>query len=473
MAMSTQNLYPARLETTAKVQVQKMHSDGIMLAEDVLAVEEPLEIRLAIKGEKDVKSVAVTMRTPDHDAELAVGFLFTEGIIKHPSQISRISYADKPIEGVLHHNVICVEVKPDVKIDFKRLERHFYTASSCGVCGKVSIEAVQPNICTIFPKNRPFFEKSVICCLPDALRKAQSVFEQTGGLHAAALFDIRGNLLAVREDVGRHNALDKLIGAALLQQRVPLHNELVLVSGRASFELVQKALMAGVPVLAAVGAPSSLAVQLADEFDMTLIGFLRAQRFNIYSGAWRIRSDSVYAPITPEFKGTFDLETPHLKLRPVSLEDEEYFFETWNEQSFRRYLFDDQYVPRDMVRTQIEESIKNFRERRFGIWTLLHKDEERRVGFCALRLNTARTGVELVYGIESNFWGHGYATEASQAVLRYALEELHLKCVVAATDWSNVASRKVLEKIGMRFDHVERGKREDLVYFIAAPSTPS
>ncbi|PIO48315.1 MAG: hypothetical protein CMR00_05115 [[Chlorobium] sp. 445] len=456
---------------TAKVQVQKMHSAGIALAEDILAVEEPLEIRLAVQGEQEVKRVAVTMRTPNHDAELAVGFLFTEGILKHPSQISRISYSDKPIQGVLHHNVICVELKPEVKIDFKRLERHFYTASSCGVCGKVSIESVQASVCTVFPKNRPFFEKSIICRLPETLRKAQAVFEQTGGLHAAALFDIRGNLLMLREDVGRHNALDKLIGAAFLERRLPLHNELVLVSGRASFELVQKALMAGIPIMAAVGAPSSLAVELADEFDMTLIGFLRGERFNIYSGAWRVRSDSVYAPITPEFNGQFDLETANLKLRPVSLEDEAYFFETWNDRAFRRYLFDDRPVPREFVHAQIEESIKNFREQRLGIWTLVRKDEERRIGFCALRLSPNRTGVELVYGIETGFWGHGYATEASQAVLRYALEKLHVQCVVATTDWSNVASRKVLEKIGMRFDHLEKGTHDDMAYFIAELSS--
>lgn len=460
----------ARPEATAKVQVQKMHSGGIALAEDTLAVEEPLEIRLAVQGERDAKSVAVTMRTPNHDAELAVGFLFTEGILKHPSQISRISYSDKPVQGVLHHNVICVEVKPEVKIDFRRLERHFYTASSCGVCGKVSIEAVQPSVCAVFPKNRPFFEKSVICRMPEALRKAQSVFEQTGGLHAAALFDIRGNLLMLREDVGRHNALDKLIGAAFLERRLPLHNELVLVSGRASFELVQKALMAGVPIMAAVGAPSSLAVELADEFDMTLIGFLRGERFNVYTSAWRVRSDSVYAPIAPEFNGQLDLETTNLKLRPVSLEDEAYFFETWNDSAFRRYLFDDRPVPREFVHAQIEESIKNFREQRFGIWTLVRKDEGRRIGFCALRLNPNRMGVELVYGIETNFWGHGYATEASQAVLRYAIEQLHIQRVVATTDWSNVASRKVLEKIGMQFDHIEKGARDSVACYIAAAS---
>ncbi|MCS7211675.1 MAG: formate dehydrogenase accessory sulfurtransferase FdhD [Chloroherpetonaceae bacterium] len=458
-------------QPTAKVQVQKMHSGGIVLSEDTVAVEEPLEIRLAIQGEKEAKSVAVTMRTPGHDAELAVGFLFTEGILKHPSQISRIAYTDKPIQGVLHRNVVCVELKPNVQIDFKRLERHFYTTSSCGVCGKVSIEAVQANACPTFPKNRPFFEKSVICRLPETLRKAQAVFDQTGGLHAAALFDVRGNLLLMREDVGRHNALDKLIGRAFLEQRLPLHNELVLVSGRASFELVQKALMAGIPILAAVGAPSSLAIELADEFDMTLIGFLRGERFNIYSSAWRVRSDSVYAPIAPEVNRQWILETVHLRLQPIRPDDEAYFFETWNDPAFRRYLFNDEPVAREFIRAQIEESIKNFQERQFGIWTLWLKDEERRIGFCALRLNPVHTGVELVYGIETNFWGHGYATEASQAVLRYALQQLHLQRVMAATDQSNVASRKVLEKIGMRFDHVEKGKLDDLMYFVASSET--
>ncbi|MDW8466121.1 MAG: formate dehydrogenase accessory sulfurtransferase FdhD [Chloroherpetonaceae bacterium] len=376
-------------QPTAKVQVQKMHSGGIVLSEDTVAVEEPLEIRLAIQGEKEAKSVAVTMRTPGHDAELAVGFLFTEGILKHPSQISRIAYTDRPIQGVLHRNVVCVELKPNVQIDFKRLERHFYTTSSCGVCGKVSIEAVQANACPTFPKNRPFFEKSVICRLPETLRKAQAVFDQTGGLHAAALFDVRGNLLLMREDVGRHNALNKLIGRAFLEQRLPLHNELVLVSGRASFELVQKALMAGIPILAAVGAPSSLAIELADEFDMTLIGFLRGERFNIYSSAWRVRSDSVYAPIAPEVNRQWILETVHLRLQPIRPDDEAYFFETWNDPAFRRYLFNDEPVAREFIRAQIEESIKNFQERQFGIWTLWLKDEERRIGFCALRTQSS------------------------------------------------------------------------------------
>jgi FdhD protein len=254
--------------------IQKVEGGLSVSFQDLLAVEEPLEIRL---GDK---TISLTMRTPGHDPELAVGFLFTEGIIQGPHQIRDIQ-ASK--------NSITVHVNPDVEIDFERLQRNFYTTSSCGVCGKASIEALRIQGCPVLPRSSAAVEAAVIHRLPQAQRDEQAVFERTGGLHAAALFDFQGSLILLREDVGRHNAVDKLIGAEMRAGRTPLSDTLLLVSGRASFELTQKALMAGIPILAAVGAPSSLAVETAQRFNMTLLGFVRNGRFNIYSGASRIK----------------------------------------------------------------------------------------------------------------------------------------------------------------------------------------
>jgi FdhD protein len=253
---------------------------------DVLAVEEPLEIRLGFY-EKDKfthKAISITMRTPAHDFELAAGFLFTEGILQNSNQIAQIKHCGKIGAGFT--NTVRVDLTKDVRVDFKRLERHFYTSSSCGVCGKSSIEALQTGVKKV--KSSLKIKADLIHQLPDILRKSQTVFDQTGGLHASGLFDENGCLDIIREDVGRHNALDKVIGVKFLQNETPLSDKILLVSGRASFELVQKALMAGIPILAAVGSPSSLAVELAREFGMTLIGFVRDNRFNIYAGGERI-----------------------------------------------------------------------------------------------------------------------------------------------------------------------------------------
>jgi len=256
------------------VPVQRFEGDSSASFQDLLAVEEPLEIRL---GDK---TISITMRTPGQDAELAAGFLFTEGILEGPHQILDIQHAK---------NSIAVQINPDVEVDFERLQRNFYTTSSCGVCGKASIEALRIQGCPVLPRSSTAMDATLIHGLPQAQRNEQAVFQRTGGLHAAALFDLKGNLILLREDVGRHNAVDKLIGAEMLAGRTPLSNTLLLVSGRASFELTQKALMAGIPILAAVGAPSSLAVETAQRFNMTLIGFVRDGRFNIYSGAERIQ----------------------------------------------------------------------------------------------------------------------------------------------------------------------------------------
>jgi FdhD protein len=274
---------PSTDQAVAAVSVCRIDGSGATIHSDFLAVEEPLEIRLGcmIDGRRSHRGVSVTMRTSGHDGELAVGFLFTEGIITTREQITDVRACGAG-------NVVRVELRPEVAVDLARLERHFYTASSCGVCGKTSLEAV----CIRSPyrpsEGRPIVAATVIHRLPETLRAAQAVFDRTGGLHAAALFDIRGTLLCLREDVGRHNALDKLIGSQFLARRTPLSESVLLVSGRASFELVQKAMMAGIPVLAAVGAPSSLAVDLAREHGLTLLGFVRADRFNIYTGADRI-----------------------------------------------------------------------------------------------------------------------------------------------------------------------------------------
>ena len=253
---------------------------------DLLAVEEPLEIRITLPGTPKHKAISITMRTPGDDFDLAAGFLFTEGIITSPTQVTKIRYCGLPDKDKNINNTLVAELAEGIDIDLKSLERHFYTTSSCGVCGKSSIEALYTGAKKIAVDQT--FNSGVVQTLPDTLRHAQAVFERTGGLHASALFDTGGELDILREDVGRHNALDKVIGAKFMDGETPLTNRILLVSGRASFELVQKALMAGIPVLAAVGAPSSLAVELAAEFGMTLIGFLRGGRFNIYTGAERI-----------------------------------------------------------------------------------------------------------------------------------------------------------------------------------------
>jgi FdhD protein len=246
---------------------------------DLLAIEEPLEIRLAFQDR--VQNLAVTMRTPGNDSDLALGFLFTEGIIGGAEEVRSVEH---------QQNTILVTLNPGMTPNLHQAERNFYTTSSCGVCGKASISAIR-TVSTFAAQtwNREGLDAAFILGLPEKLANVQEVFAETGGLHASALFDLTGELLLVREDVGRHNALDKLIGAAMLQGRLPLAYSVLLLSGRASFELVQKAAMAGIPVIAAVGAPSSLAVSLAEEFGITLIGFLRNNRFNIYSGAHRIQ----------------------------------------------------------------------------------------------------------------------------------------------------------------------------------------
>ncbi len=274
----------------------------VVVETDTLAVEEPLEIRLGFIEDKKAthKSISITMRTPGDDFELAAGFLFTEGIIKSADQISRIGYCGRPGKDGNFRNTVRVDLSSDVEIDFKRLERHFYTSSSCGVCGKTSIEALQTGVCSLAENTSLIFAAETIHRLPEVLRSRQNVFDRTGGLHAAALFNSAGEMESLREDVGRHNAVDKLIGTQFLAGKTPVSDKLLLVSGRASFELVQKALMAGIPILAAVGAPSSLAVELAREYGMTILGFVRDNRFNIYTGAERIKTETDFSEKRPD-----------------------------------------------------------------------------------------------------------------------------------------------------------------------------
>ena len=273
------------MPTTVSTQIKKITTDSVTEARDLLAAEEPLEIRVEYGTTKSkiTKSVSVTIRTPGIDFELAAAFLFTEGVIKSFGEIVSIKSVSKGNE-----NIVCVSLHEKVDLNIAKLERNFYTTSSCGVCGKASIEAVRTacNIPESFDKLR--ISAGLLYGLPGLLRTQQSVFENTGGLHACGLFDMDGNLKIMREDVGRHNALDKLVGAALEMGLLPLENYVLLLSGRASFELVQKAVMAGIKIVAAVGAPSSLAAEVAEEWGMTLIGFLRGERFNIYSGAERV-----------------------------------------------------------------------------------------------------------------------------------------------------------------------------------------
>ena len=256
------------------------------VVQDTLATEEPLEVRLLV-GE-EVVPVSVTMRTPGHDFELAAGFLFTEGIVSGREAIERMEYCVGPV-AEQQYNSIGVRLRAGVRVDRARLERHFYTTSSCGVCGKASLDAIRTQVPEWGLKaDAPRVAPETIGRLPDVLREAQGVFDRTGGLHASGLFTPEGALVSVREDVGRHNALDKLIGEQLLAGGLPLRDYVLLVSGRASFELVQKAAMAGVPMMVAVGAPSSLAVEAAEEMGITLVGFARGARFNVYCHPQRV-----------------------------------------------------------------------------------------------------------------------------------------------------------------------------------------
>lgn len=275
------------MSLVAPVTIHKIDGETLTEAPDLLAVEEPLEIRLGFgpTDNREQRAVSVTMRTPGHDAELAMGFLFTEGIIHQPSDIvsCRHCVQDAHKEG----NVIRVELHPDVVVDWARLSRNTFTSSSCGLCGKATIESVM----ALSPgrlSSDLMVEPSVLHALSGRVREVQRAFAYTGGIHAAALFDADGTLRIVREDIGRHNALDKLIGAAFWQGWLPLSQCGIFLSGRIGVELVQKSWLAGVPLLAAVGAPSSLAVEMANEAGMTLAGFVRDGRFNLYSEAQRV-----------------------------------------------------------------------------------------------------------------------------------------------------------------------------------------
>ena len=264
-------------------KIIKVLGDDFVEHMDDIAVEEPLQISISIlEPESPItnKNISITMRTPGHDQDLAIGFLFTEGIIQASDQIKGITHGE---------NSINVQLNNSENIDLGKLERHFYTSSSCGVCGKASIEAIK-TICRLPPSLADFqVDKNLIKSFPGILRQEQNIFNNTGGIHAAALFNVNGELITIREDVGRHNALDKIIGHLVTQDLLPLDQHLLFLSGRASFELIQKAAMAGIHFIMAVGAPSSLAVEMALEHDITLIGFLNETRYNIYTGPKRIK----------------------------------------------------------------------------------------------------------------------------------------------------------------------------------------
>lgn len=277
------------MESTQKRIVIFMDTEGGSNREDILAIEEPLEIILGYgkANHRQRKTIAVTMRTPDNDFELALGFLYTEGVIFKKKDVKSVRFVSK--------NKVLVDLDENMNVDFDNLNRNFYTTSSCGVCGKASLEAISKTICYIPEKGIPVVSKNVLLLLPEKLLAVQQFFDKTGGVHASVLFDTclserkaEGGVLKAFEDVGRHNALDKLIGWAFQQDILPLKNQMLLVSGRASFELIQKASMAGIPIVAAIGAPSSLAVDLAEENNMTLIGFLKKDKFNIYTGFERV-----------------------------------------------------------------------------------------------------------------------------------------------------------------------------------------
>lgn len=270
---------PEAQRSIALTSVEQWQDGKVTRAQDYLAVEEPLEIRIG------TTPISVTMRTPGHDLELAAGFLLTEGIIANASELKSLEAVASASAG----NTVVADLVPETAFDAGELQRNFFAASSCGICGKATIDSIRTR--GIKPPNENFkISADVLCGLPQKLRDSQAVFGRTGGLHAAGLFAASGELLVLREDIGRHNAVDKTIGWALRNEKLPLCEWVLMVSGRGGFEIIQKALMAGIPVLASVSAPSSLAVQTARELGMTLVGFLRGSRFVVYAGENRIKA---------------------------------------------------------------------------------------------------------------------------------------------------------------------------------------
>ena len=284
------------MESSRTISIRRHEGGEAAERDDCLAVEEPMEIRVAFGPEsaREAKSLSITMRTPGEDFELAAGFLFTEQILRDREQIRQIEFCGPPAPGRSTSNIVRVDLAPGVELDRVKLERHFYATSSCGICGKASLDALEIAAPPKIEASSPRIDPSVIHTVPDVLRAAQPLFDKTGGLHAAALVDaVDGRILEptigdLREDVGRHNAVDKLLGRRFLDGRMPLSQSLLVLSGRASFEIGQKALAAGIPAIVAVGAPSTLAVDLAERHGVTLIGFASDRRFNVYAGAQRV-----------------------------------------------------------------------------------------------------------------------------------------------------------------------------------------
>jgi FdhD protein len=271
--------------SVTKETIVKRTSGGLAIEDDLLAVEEPLEIRIARQGDSQHKCLSITMRTPGDDFELALGFLFTEGILKNIGDVKNIKYCGSGQNS----NIVKVEISPEIFIDEEKLKRNFYTTSSCGVCGKSSLKALEFQSDFNDIRSSVYVDIQILLDLPRKLRELQSSFLKTGGIHGCGLFDSTGSVILVKEDVGRHNALDKIIGNQFLTSKLPLSESLLLFSGRLSFELMQKAIMAGSRFVLSVGAPSSLAVDVAEKFDVTVVGFLKNKGFNIYNGAHRIQ----------------------------------------------------------------------------------------------------------------------------------------------------------------------------------------
>ena len=280
-----ENILDYEIYTLRKEKVLIYNHDIFELKEDNVAVEEPLEIKLTDTQDFPI-NLAVTMRTPGNDLELVAGFLFSEGIIKNVEDIEKFEYK-KDVFGIENKNSVIIKIKANAEINLDKIKRNVITTSSCGICSSVYIDQIFKRIERL-PKGDFKVNKDLILELPNVLNTYQSIFSKTGGVHASALFDKKGNLICIMEDVGRHNAMDKLVGKMLIERKIPLDDCIVLFSGRASFELVQKSILAGIPFIVAIGAPSSLAIELAKIFNVTLIGFLRNKKFNVYSGFHRL-----------------------------------------------------------------------------------------------------------------------------------------------------------------------------------------